>query len=288
MPIPPRWVEDLLAGSSARHIEPEGDVEIRTAGPLAHARTRIRNAVRLRALALRTQVTAACLALIHALKNLDRYPVRFWNFVPRIGETMSTDLDRYMVFNAGRYDAYTEFYGHPSVASGNCRFIGTASAVGITGADLWMHCLAIDRPGVPIENPRQMSAWHYSDRYGPLPPCFSRATIVPICGHLRLLIGGTASVVGEDSQHLGKLDAQLEETLLNMEVLVRTASGDADCHAPLQRLIDVRVYVTEATHAEPVKRILAMRCPQLRALDFVVAQLCRRDLLVEIEGVAEL
>ena len=45
-----------------------------------------------------------------------------------------------------------------------------------------------------------------------------------------LLIGGTASVVGEDSRHAGNLDAQLDETLLNMEALVRTASGRASEH----------------------------------------------------------
>jgi chorismate lyase / 3-hydroxybenzoate synthase len=250
--------------------------------------TCIRDAADLDIQTLRSEVAAAYLALIRALKRLDRYPVRFWNFVPGIGEMMSSDFDRYMVFNAGRYDAYTEWYGPASVAKCDWHLLGTASAVGITGTDLSMHCLAIDRPGVPIENPRQIPAWQYSARYGPLPPCFSRATIVRLCGHLRLLIGGTASVVGEDSKHPGRLDAQLEETLLNIEALVRTASGNDSCSAPLQRLIDLRVYIAESTHAEPVKRIITMRCPRVRTLDLVVAHICRRDLLVEIEGVAAL
>lgn len=287
-PVPPRWVEDLLGNGWARHNEPEGNVDIRTAGAFAHAMTSIRNAADLDAQNLRSKVAAAYLALIGALKNLDRCPVRFWNFVPGIGEMMSTDFDRYMVFNAGRYDAYTEWYGAASAANGGWHLVGTASAVGITGTDLSMHCLAMDRPGVPVENPRQIPAWQYSARYGPLPPCFSRATIVRLCGELRLLIGGTASVVGEDSKHPGNLDAQLEETLLNIEALVRTARGSAGCSAPLHRLIDLRVYVSESKHAEPVKRILSRRCPRVRTLDLVVAPICRRDLLVEIEGVAAL
>ena len=250
--------------------------------------TCIRDAADLDAQSLRSRVATAYLALIRALKNLDRYPVRFWNFVPGIGEMMSTDFDRYMVFNAGRYDAYTEWYGPAGVANCSWHLVETASAVGITGTDLSMHCLAIDTPGVPIENPRQIPAWQYSARYGPLPPCFSRATIVRLCGHPRLLIGGTASVVGEDSKHPGNLNAQLEETLLNIAALVRTARGSADGSAPLQRLIDLRVYVAESRHAEPVKRILMRRCPQVRTLDLVVAPICRRELLVEIEGVAAL
>ena len=104
-----------------------------------------------------------------------------------------------------------------------------------------------------------------------------------------MLIGGTASVVGEDSRHAGNLHAQLDETLLNLEALVRTASGHGgECDTPLQRLIDLRVHITAANHADSAMRILSQRCPHVRTFDLVVAQLCRRELLVEIEGVAEL
>ena len=104
-----------------------------------------------------------------------------------------------------------------------------------------------------------------------------------------MLIGGTASVVGEDSRHAGNLDAQLDETLVNIEALVRAASDHGgECDAPLQRLVDLRVYITAANHADPVVLILSQRCPRVRTFDLVVAQLCRRELLVEIEGVAEL
>lgn len=288
-PVPPRWVDELLGPGSAGDNTPDGDLEIQNAGPFVHATTCVRDAVNLDAPALRSRVASAYLTLIGALETLERYPVRFWNFVPGIGEAMPAGLDRYMVFNAGRYDAYTKRYGPQSITTGTCRSIGTASAVGITGSDLTIHCLAMDRPGTPVENPRQTSAWRYSARYGPLPPCFSRATIVPLRGRLHLLIGGTASVVGEDSRHAGNLNAQLDETLMNMEALVRTASGRVGEHrSPLECLIDLRVYVTSARDAEPVKRTLAIRCPHVRTLDVVVAQVCRRELLVEIEGVAEL
>ena len=129
---------------------------------------------------------------------------------------MVDGLDRYMVFNAGRHDAYSDQRGA----------LGTASAVGIKGSDLSIHCLALEEPGTPVENPRQTPAWQYSARYGPLPPCFSRATIVDLAGRRTLLIGGTASVVGEDSRHAGQFDAQVEETLLNLEALIRTADGN--------------------------------------------------------------
>jgi chorismate lyase/3-hydroxybenzoate synthase len=278
MPVPPRWVDELLGGSAPGDTC-HGRVDIRTCGSTAHATTRIGDAVHLGAEELRAHVASAYRAVIYSLTKIGRHPVRFWNFIPGIGEPMVDGLDRYMVFNAGRYDTYGDHVGA----------LGTASAVGIKGSDLFIHCLALDQRGTPVENPRQTPAWQYSARYGPLPPCFSRATIVDLAGRRTLLIGGTASVVGEDSRHTGEFDAQVEETLLNLDALVRTADGNQrDARAPLHRLVDLRVYVTSAEQAERVRELLVNRCPRARTIAVALAQVCRRELLVEIEGVAEL
>jgi len=275
MPVPPRWVDELL-GSSAPGGARNGGVDVRTSGPAAHATTRIHDAVQLDAAVLREKVASAYRAVIASLDAIGRHPARFWNFIPDIGAPMVDGLDRYMVFNAGRHDAYSD----------QCGALGTASAVGIKGSDLSIHCLALEEPGTPIENPRQTPAWQYSARYGPLPPCFSRATIVDLAGRPTLLIGGTASVVGEDSQHRGQFDAQVEETLLNLEALIRTA--DANAPDALHRLVDLRVYVASPAQAERVREVLVTRCPRARHIAIALAQVCRPELLVEIEGIAEL
>lgn len=278
MPVPPRWVDELL-GSSAPGDARNGGVDVRMSGAAAHATTRIRDAVHLDADTLREKVASAYRGIIASLERIDRHPARFWNFIPDIGAPMVDGLDRYMVFNAGRHDAYGEHSGAQ----------GTASAVGIKGSDLSIHCLALEEPGTPIENPRQTPAWQYSERYGPLPPCFSRATSVYLAGRRTLLIGGTASVVGEDSRHAGEFDAQVEETLLNLEALIRTADGNStDGSAALHRLVDLRVYVTSASHAERVRAVLVGRCPRARTIAVALAQVCRPELLVEVEGIAEL
>ena len=287
-PSPPRWVEQLFDGDSTEHYSVEGDVCIRTAGAVAHASICIPDAIGLDAASLRIRVAAAYLAMHRALSNIDRHATRFWNFVPGIGQLMSATVDRYMVFNAGRYDAHAEWYGSRDISNDNGRSLATASAIGVTGSDLSIHCFAMAQPGTHLENPRQTPAWQYSTRYGPLPPCFSRATVVTLRDRRHLLIGGTASVVGEDSTHAGDLSGQLDETLFNIESLVRTANGSPACDAPLKRLVDLRVYVTDATQAGPVARIVAEQCPRARALDIVVAEVCRRELLIEIEGLAEL
>jgi chorismate lyase/3-hydroxybenzoate synthase len=286
-PVPPRWVEELLIDGTD-YEDGDSGVEIRTAGSVAHASTCIRSATQLDAEALRSRVASAYRAIIGVLANLGRHPTRFWNFVPGIGEPMIGNMDRYMVFNAGRYDAYIDRYGPQSIGKAS-PYLGTASAVGIRGKDLSIQCFAMDQPVVPVENPRQTPAWQYSARYGPLPPCFSRATVVELRGRRSLLIGGTASIVAEDSRHTGNFGAQLDETLLNLAALIR-AVGPEDCeqHTSLHRLVDLRVYITSAAHAGHARRVLSERCPHALTLDLVVAQVCRRELLVEIEGVAVL
>jgi hypothetical protein len=57
---------------------------------------------------------------------------------------------------------------------------------------------------------------------------------------------------------------------------------------PLHQLVDLRVYVTSPAEADRVRETLASRCPRARTIAVALAQVCRPELLVEIEGVAEL
>ena len=81
-----------------------------------------------------------------------------------------------MVFNAGRFEALSDWFGGPGRLPDS---LPAASAVGHDGDDFAVHCLLLSRPGVAVENPRQVPAFRYSARYGPRPPCFARATVVP-------------------------------------------------------------------------------------------------------------
>jgi enamine deaminase RidA (YjgF/YER057c/UK114 family) len=136
-----------------------------------------------------------------------------------------------------------------------------------------------------VENPRQVPAYKYSRRYGPRPPCFARATV--LAGKSpRLLVGGTASVRGEASVHVGDLAAQFQETLENMTALLRAAPGAA-ADAGLDQFSDVRVYYVRPTDLPPLKKMCDEAFSKAE-LEYIRADLCRQDLLVEIEGVARL
>jgi chorismate lyase / 3-hydroxybenzoate synthase len=142
---------------------------------------------------------------------------------------------------------------------------------------------------VPVENPRQIPAWRYSARYGPRPPCFSRATIATVNGCRRLLIGGTVSIVGENSRHELDTEGQLEETLANLAALIGAARDFGEsATTSLARLIDLRVYIVRAEDAPMIASVLRARCPAAHHVEQTVARLCRPELLVEIEGIADI
>ena len=286
----PRWALELF--DPARFsvgAEPRNGLDVLRRDPFLRVTARIPGAARLPPADLSIQVAEQYVAIGGLLAELDRHPIRFWNYVPGIVETLGPGTDRYMAFNAGRYQAYTRLHGPPS---GFGRSIPTASAVGIDGVDMVIDCLASDRPGAPVENPRQTASWRYSRRYGPRPPCFARGTVTTIEGRRFLLLGGTASIVGQASRHPGSLASQLEEVLTNMEALVGSALGHTralappGARSPLARLIHARIYVVHADDAEPVERAIEARAGRPAALESVVARICRPELLVEVEGIA--
>jgi chorismate lyase/3-hydroxybenzoate synthase len=100
-----------------------------------------------------------------------------------------------------------------------------------------------------------------------------------------LLIGGTASILGEHSRHAGDIEAQMEETCRNIAALIGPASGQPDAGS-LDALRSVRVHVRHAHDCANVQSMLSRLAPALAEAEFVQASLCRRELLVEIEGVA--
>jgi len=206
--------------------------------------------------------------------------VRYWNYIPSIHDPMGPGQTRYMVFNAGRFAAMEQIHGGRFRAE---RRVATATGVGHQGRALRVHALALPGGGCSVENPRQVPAYRYSQRHGPVPPCFARATVVTVEGTRFTLVGGTAAVRGENSTHAGNLAAQLDETLNNLRELLDCARAGG---AAL-RFLTLRAYVVRASDIPAVRAALAAGIPGGPPLDIVRADVCRPELLVEIEGVAE-
>ncbi|MGD8376871.1 MAG: hypothetical protein PVF68_12070 [Acidobacteriota bacterium] len=247
------------------------------------------DAARLGARDLRRAVAGAYDRICAAMRRLAvPFPIRMWSFLPGIHGAPEPGIDRYMVFNAGRHDALAGWCGGPDEFE---RVLPASTAVGVVGPDLRIYCLASREPGRPVENPRQRPAYRYTRRYGPLPPCFARATLARIGTTPCFLISGTASVLGEDSRHVGSLSRQLAETLANMEALLtpsvegflrgRPRPGEA---AALIR--EVRAYHARRDDGPAVGEAVRRRFPNLERLELVQAAICRSELEVEIEALA--
>ncbi|MCP4004207.1 MAG: hypothetical protein GY725_08435 [bacterium] len=227
------------------------------------------------------------------------HPVRIWNFVPQINREALSRQPRYHLFNRGRFSAFQSRCDGEPLSLDLC----AASAVDIGTNELEVHVLASAHPGIAIENPRQVAAYEYSPRYGANPPCFTRATRLAPLAHRDwegeiALVSGTASIVGEDSEHLGDVEAQARETLTNLAVVAATAfpgaarassrllSGDLARRDLLALYRLVRVYVVRETEIGDVVRLFEELLAADCELELVVADLCRPSLLLEAEGVA--
>jgi chorismate lyase / 3-hydroxybenzoate synthase len=287
------WVEDLFAGASAMPL-PNGSpqhVVLRERRDFLLISVRVSDALSLSVSGLESQIFAAYQSLARQLDHRSLHAVRFWNHIPHINERMDDGRDRYMVFNAARYRAFCEWYGGPNEFE---RQVATASGIGHCGRDLFIHCFAMQQPGVAVENPRQVAPYHYSKRFGPLPPAFARATVLSGDEALpaRILVGGTASVRGEDSVYLDNLARQLDETFENLAALVSAAKTGvngkvSNGRSSLARFRELRAYVPDESNVDEAIAAISAAFPALQRLEILRADLCRPELMVEIEGIAD-
>ncbi len=196
--------------------------------------------------------------------------LRMWNYMDAINEGTG-DMERYRQFCVGRGRGLGEVsQSYPS-----------ATAIGRQRSDhiLQVFWLAARVPGRSLENPRQVAAYHYPRIHGPVSPTFARALIAP---DDTLLISGTASIVGHVSQHHDDAMAQLEETVRNL--------GSFAPHISRGRTANskdlLKVYVRDPALTSDVAARLRELYPDSEMI-FVAADICRRELLLEIEAVLE-
>jgi enamine deaminase RidA (YjgF/YER057c/UK114 family) len=206
--------------------------------------------------------------------------LRVWNFVPLIHDR-SSGIERYMRFCKGRADAFAEHYGDSFPGR-----LPAASAVGCPGDALVVHLLASREPGHHIENPRQVSAYRYPERYGPRSPSFARGTKAPRAWDGAVFVSGTASIVGHESVFPGDPVRQVQETMRNVEAVLDTA-GVPGRGGPLgPRLRSLRVYVRFPDQLDAIRAAVLESTGTAVPTSWLQGEICREELLVEIEATA--
>lgn len=206
--------------------------------------------------------------------------LRIWNHLGRINEPQD-GLERYRRFSIGRHQAFEE---------AGYRFendLPAASAVGCHEDSLVTYFLASRQEPKCLENARQVSAFAYPPLYGPKSPSFSRAAVVRWSDRFQLFLSGTASIVGHQSVHIGDVDAQLDETFHNIDVLLARASViEPEALFTTDSLVFLKIYVRNAPDFDRIRLQVMRRLPHVE-VSYVVADICRKELLLEIEGIAE-
>ncbi|PWT75357.1 MAG: hypothetical protein C5B60_05435 [Chloroflexi bacterium] len=203
---------------------------------------------------------------------------RTWNYFPRMNEE-ENGLERYRRFCIGRYQALSEAL--PDFPSS----LPAGTAVGTRSGPLQIYFVAGAYSAVHLGNPRQVDAYRYPDTYGPRSPSFARATFCRSDAATQLFISGTASVVGHESQHRGQVEMQARETVTNLRALIERAECfRTGVEAGSEPQSSFKVYVRNPDHLGIVRQSLQDPFFLSSRLIYLQGDLCRKELLVEIEG----
>jgi enamine deaminase RidA (YjgF/YER057c/UK114 family) len=221
--------------------------------------------------------------------------IRTWLYLGGIVEGEGS-AQRYRELNRARSDFYKKI---PFLAERLPKHWAepvypASTGIGTDGRGVMMSAIALatERPdivAVPLENPRQTAAYEYGPHYSPRSPKFSRAMALSCGDYATLFISGTASITESETRHEEDAAAQTEETLNNIAALISeenlSKSGLPGLGSSLHGLAFARVYVKRQSDYAAVRAVCERRLGELPTI-YAVADVCRPELLVEIEGVA--
>ena len=224
--------------------------------------------------------------------------VRQWNYVEDIAHVKDplNTIQNYQVFN----DVRARYYAGGSFEKG----FPAATGIGMDTGGVIIGFIAISPAEQvrvePVRNPRQIDAHRYSEEMlvgketgimdGKCTPKFERAKLVCMGKKTYVYVSGTASIVGEESVHLDDAEGQTRTTIENIYELFSKENQELlglDFEASEIRFSHLRVYVKKQEDIPRVKEICeaSLNC---KSSLYLQSDICREELLVEIEGMFSL
>lgn len=221
--------------------------------------------------------------------------IRTWLYLGGIVEEEGP-TQRYKELNRARTDFYQgiDFLRDRLVKGYKGVVYPASTGIGTQGRGISMSAIALvtdreDIVAVPLENPRQTSAFDYGSHYSPKSPKFSRAMALSCGQYTTVFVSGTASITASETRHDGNAAAQTHETLDNIAALIAEDNlaqhGLPGLGTALSGLGLVRVYIKNAADYEATRAACEERLGELPTI-YAIGDVCRPDLLVEIEGIA--
>lgn len=218
--------------------------------------------------------------LLTGLMQQEGFPInsiiRQWNYIERI-TAFDGPNQHYQMFNNARSECYARTVwnnGYPAATGiGACR---GGVLVDVDAAVLTRNgCYA-----TPIDNKLQVAAHAYSEQVlatahrQKATPKFERAKSMTFDSRRLVYLSGTAAIRGENSLTGVGLDRQLHTTMENIAQLTDEARP---------RLL--RVYLKEKSFYDPARRLMESYHLPI-PVAYMWADICRDELLIEIEGIA--
>ncbi len=230
------------------------------------------------------ELIAAAYTEINTFLHASAYPhaFRFWHYIPDINR-VNNGIERYQAFCVGRYAAL-------SMQRDFERTLPAASAVGTNVPGVLVSFASGKVRPQQVENPRQISAFHYPPVHGPRSPLFSRAACINWhAAERQLFLSGTASIVGHETLHGGDVIAQSGESCRNIDAVLCGLVGSPRMKNTSRiSASGVRVYLRHPEHLDSVASVLNSKLDLPDNIIYLQGDLCRAGLLLEIEGVFDI
>ena len=221
--------------------------------------------------------------------------VRTWFYLGSITRP-EAQTQRYKELNRARTDFYHNVsfcrsLSEPMIPQG---IYPASTGIGTAGMGLVASCLSVqttrnDASLVTLENPQQTPAYAYPRRHSPKSPKFSRGIALVLGNRAITWVSGTASIVNSESLHGGDIRKQTEQAIDNIARLISHENfsfhGVSGLGATVRDLTKIRVYLKRQLDFATCKAICESRFGPVPAI-YALADICRPELLVEIEGVA--
>lgn len=214
--------------------------------------------------------------------------VRQWNYIEGI-TVFDGDRQHYQDFN----DSRSHFYAKTKWDSGYPAATGIGTQYGGVMVELiaFSGDACIDRA---LDNPLQVSAHKYSQQVlvgardevfdQRTTPKFERGRVLGQQDKQIIFISGTAAIRGEHSQLTDDLIEQTRLTMANIDHLISEENYPLPNGSRAYSML--RIYVKEYRQMGEVRKYMEMHYPEVNKI-YLHADICRDELLLEIEGHAE-
>ncbi len=220
--------------------------------------------------------------------------VRQWNYIPSIlsvNKFENSTLQNYQIFN----DIRAFYYNPGSFKNGYPAATGIGSGYGSVTIDFIAVNSEEDISVMPVKSPVQQSAYNYTEKVlegealstesGKKPPLFERGKLISYPDKNYVFISGTASIKGEKTISVGDVKEQTKITIDNiLELTMKKNMESIGVMGDDSPTYDyVRVYMKNRDDFNEVKQVVEQQM-KVKEIIYVEADICRNNLLVEIEA----